>query len=361
MHRTLLRSFALALAVVLAIAVTYALWKPAPMPDPPARAPDRNAVWARYQWFSGVHGRFDRATSPYSADAPGVTDSEIDAFAAILRENHIHDVYIFTGSLDRDGRYPLWPIEDPRAPHAFPKIFARLRERVPGIRLLAWVGGVHTGFRRGLVDLRQPDARAAAAALCARLTTEAGFDGVHLNIEPTRNDDDTYVELLAEVRSRLPKGKVLSVAGARAVLPRVPPLRPFRNHFWDPAYAARVAARVDQLAFMTYDSFMPFPKIHRAYLRYETKAIVRAVRMGNPQAELLLGVPTYDEHNLSHVRHVETIDNTLRGIRAGLGDLGGDATPFSGVAVYASWTTDAREWSSYRSLWLGQGTTPEER
>ncbi|OGP81578.1 MAG: hypothetical protein A2Y95_11740 [Deltaproteobacteria bacterium RBG_13_65_10] len=354
MHRMLSRSLALALVLILGFAVVYALWEPARRSPLPAHAYDHNAVWARYQWFSGVRGHFDRMTSPYAGGAPQVETSEIDTFAAILRENRIHDVYIFTGSLNRDGRYPLWPLEDARAPKVLPKTFALLRERVPGIRLLAWVGGVHAGFRRGQMDLRQHDVRAATAELCARLTTEAGFDGVHLNIEPTRNNDDAYVELLADVRARLPRGKVLSVAAPR-VFSRVPPFRPFRNHFWDLAYTARVAARVDQLAFMTYDTFMPFPKIHRAFLRYETKAIVRAVRMGNPHAEVLLGVPTYDDHNISHVRNVETISNTLRGIRAGLNDLRNDATPFSGVAIYASWTTDADEWSIYRALWLGQG------
>jgi hypothetical protein len=114
-----------------------------------------------------------------------------------------------------------------------------------------------------------------------------------------------------------------------------------------------VAARVDQIAFMTYDTFMPFPKLHRAYIRGQTRALVRAVRMGNPRAEVLLGVPSYDDHNISHVRHVETVDNTLRGIRAGLGDLEEGTAPFAGVAIYASWTTDAEEWRSYRALWLG--------
>lgn len=352
MHRTLLRSLALALAAVLALAALYGFWEPAPLQGSPARVFTGNAIWARYQWFSGVPGPFHRTLSPYHVGSTPVPPREIDALADRLRENRIHDIYVFTGSLDPEGTYPLWPLEDPKAPFPPAATFARLRARAPGLRVLAWVGGVHAGFKRGQMDLARASVRENAARLCARLVREAGFDGVHLNIEPTRNDDDDYLRLLAVVRRGMPPGAILSVAGPE-LLPIVPPIRPFGSHFWDPAYTARVAARVDQIAYMTYDTFMPFPKLHRAYIRSQTRTLVRAARMGNPRAQVLLGVPTYDEHNISHVRHVETLDNTLRGIRAGLGDLDEGTAPFAGVAIYASWTTDEEEWRAYRALWLG--------
>jgi len=353
MHRTLLRSLALALAAVLALAAAYGFWEPAPTPGPPARVFAGNAIWARYQWFSGVPGPFHRTASPYRPGRAPLPAREIDAFADRLRENRLRNVFIFTGSLDPEGRYPLWPLEDAHAPFPPAATFARLRARAPGLRILAWVGGVHAGFKRGQMNLQRPAVRENAARLCERLVREAGFDGVHLNIEPTRNDDDEYIALLAAVRHAIPPGAILSVAGARSILPEVPSFRPFGNHLWDLAYTARVAARVDQIAFMTYDTFMPFPKLHRVYIRSQTRALVRAARMGNPRAEVLLGVPSYDEHNISHVRHVETLGNTLRGIRAGLGDMKEGTTPFVGVAIYASWTTDEEEWRAYRALWLG--------
>lgn len=363
MHRTLLRSLALALIAVSALAAIYGLWEPAPTPGPPARIYAGNAIWARYQWFSGVPGPFHRTVPPYRPGRAPLPAREIEAFADRLRENRIRDVFIFTGSLDPEGRYPLWPLEDARAPFPPAATFAMLHARVPGLRILAWVGGVRAGYRRGQMDLARPSVRENAAALCARLVRQAGFDGVHLNIEPTRNDDDDYITLLATVRAALPRGTLLSVA-APDLLPVVPRIRPFAVHFWNPAYTARVAARVDQIAFMTYDTFMPFPKLHRVYIRSQTRTLVRAARMGNPRAEVLLGVPSYDEHTLSHMRHVETLDNTLRGIRAGLLDLNEGTEPFAGVAIYASWTTDEEEWRNYRNLWLGEpgavAATPEE-
>jgi hypothetical protein len=361
MHRTLVRSIVLSIFLCFAAASAYLLWDPAPLsplPVIPGAPRSANAVWARYHWFSGVEGVFDRKVSPYESGQQAVSGAEVEAFVERMRVNGIRDLFIFTGSLGPEGSYPLWPLEDPRAPGVADRPIARLRQLEPSLRPVAWVGGIHAGFRRGQVDLLKPRVRAGTALLCARLVTEGGFEGVHLNIEPARNDDDAYISLLDEVRDALPPGKVLSVAAPK-IFPAVPPARAFTDHFWDAAFTARVAARVDQIAFMTYDTFMPLVKLHRAFLRFQTGAAVRAVRMGNPRAEVLLGVPTYDEYNVSHVQHVETLENTLRGIRAGLGDLGTNPSPFTGVAIYAAWTTSEEEWRSYGTLWLGREAAGE--
>jgi hypothetical protein len=356
MHRTFVRAMVLSLLFCFALALAYLFWEPGPpaplsaLAQPSRRA---NAVWARYQWFAGVHGVFDRDRSPYETPHREISGSEISAFAETMRANQIRDLYVFTGSLGAGGTYPLWPLDDPRAPPIVDRPLTRLRQLAPSLRILAWVGGIHAGFARGHIDLRDPEVRAAAAALCDRLVNEGKFDGVHLNIEPGRNDDDAYVALLDQVRESLPAGKVFSLAAPK-VLPWVPPVRVLTDHFWDVAFTARVSARVDQIAFMTYDTFMPLVKLHRAFLRLQTLTAVQAVRMGNPSAEVLLGVPTYDEYNISHVRHVETLENTLLGIRAGLGELGTHPSPFAGVAIYAAWTTSKEEWRLYRALWLGR-------
>ncbi len=360
MHRTFVRAMVLSVLLCFAVALAYLHWDPAP-PAPLSLLPrtprGANAVWARYQWFAGVQGVFDRDRSPYEAPHREISGAETEAFAERMRTNEIRDLYVFTGSLGPEGSYPLWPLEDPRAPPVADRALTRLRQLAPSLRILAWVGGIHVGFPRGQMDLRDPEVRTAAAALCNRLVNEGSFDGVHLNIEPARNDDDAYVALLDQVRDSLPAGKIISLAAPK-VFPGVPPAHAFTDHFWDAAFTARVSARVDQIAFMTYDTFMPLVKLHRAFLRFQTLTAVRAVRMGNPGAEVLLGVPTYDEYNISHVRHVETVENTLRGIRAGLGGLGADPSPFAGVAIYAAWTTSEEEWRRYRALWLGREADP---
>ena len=66
-----------------------------------------------------------------------------------------------------------------------------------------------------------------------------------------------------------------------------------------------------------------------------------------------MGVPTYDETGVMHRAGVETPENAILGIVAGLRGLGGGGT-FEGVALYAEWTTDPAEWAAYERLWRGK-------
>jgi hypothetical protein len=63
-----------------------------------------------------------------------------------------------------------------------------------------------------------------------------------------------------------------------------------------------------------------------------------------------MGIPTYEPYGFMHRRGVETPENALAGVVAGLRGLGAGGT-FEGVALYAEWTTDAAEWSAYERHW----------
>jgi len=67
----------------------------------------------------------------------------------------------------------------------------------------------------------------------------------------------------------------------------------------------------------------------------------------------VVGVPTYDQASFMHRPGVETPENALLGVVAGLRGLGGGGT-FEGVALYAEWTTDEREWAVYERVWRGR-------
>jgi len=64
-------------------------------------------------------------------------------------------------------------------------------------------------------------------------------------------------------------------------------------------------------------------------------------------------VPTYDQTGLMHRAGVETPENALLGVVAGLRGLGTGGT-FEGIALYAEWTTDDAEWATYERLWRGR-------
>ena len=63
-------------------------------------------------------------------------------------------------------------------------------------------------------------------------------------------------------------------------------------------------------------------------------------------ARVLMGVPTYEPYGFMHRRGVETPENAIVGVVAGLRGLGAGGT-FEGIALYAEWTTDESEWRAY--------------
>jgi len=115
----------------------------------------------------------------------------------------------------------------------------------------------------------------------------------------------------------------------------------------------RVAHDTDQVVVMSYDTALPTPALYRRYTAYAASTLTARLRAANTRARVLVGVPTYDETGLMHRAGVETPENALVGVVAGLRGLGGGGT-FEGVALYAEWTTDNAEWSAYERYWRGR-------
>ena len=74
-----------------------------------------------------------------------------------------------------------------------------------------------------------------------------------------------------------------------------------------------------------------------------------------------MGVPAYSDDEPWHDPAVETVDEAIRGVQAGL--EGGAPSNFRGIALYASWTTSEEEWAYVDRLWHGReplgGVSPD--
>jgi hypothetical protein len=114
------------------------------------------------------------------------------------------------------------------------------------------------------------------------------------------------------------------------------------------AYLREVADRVDQVAIMTYGSYLPAEWLFGRYVAWQTREVVEAV---GGRATVFMGVPT-EGHPL---RPAETVAAGLRGVRKGLDEAGVVPGREVGVAVFAEWTTSPAEWAAYRSGWLDAG------
>jgi hypothetical protein len=290
---------------------------------------DRNAVWLEHRWLERAHD-----------------DGEMDALFAKLQERGIHYAFPHLIPFNGAGRLPVHSREQMRA------FLASARRVAPNLKVLPWVGGLRVGVRRtraGTIDLADLGQRQRIVAECRGLIDE-GFDGIHLNIEPIGDGNVDFLSLLRALRSAVGADRVLSLSTIRPG-PIAVPFAP--NFLWTPDYYARVAAIADQVVIMAYDTGLPTPALYQRYVGYAAAVVQGALVGSRARARFLVGVPTYDETGIMHRGGVETTENALTGVVAGLRGMGGGGT-FEGVALYAEWTTDDAEWDAYDRIWRGR-------
>jgi Glycosyl hydrolases family 18 len=290
---------------------------------------DRNAVWLEHRWLE--------------REQP---EAETEALLAGLERRGVAYVFPHLIPFNTAGRLPLHSRPQMRA------FLAAARRVAPGLKVLPWVGGVRRGYRRtrpGSIDLGDLGQRQRIVAECRGLIDE-GFDGVHLNVEPVGDGNDDFLALLRALRTAVGPDRILSLSAMRPS-PFAIPAAP--NFVWTTDYYRRVAGVADQIVVMAYDTALPTQSLYRRYVAYAAQAGTQAILKAHSPARLLMGVPTYDETGVMHRAGVETPENALLGIVAGLRGLGGGGT-FEGVALYAEWTTDPAEWAAYERLWRGK-------
>jgi hypothetical protein len=320
---------AILFAVVAFALAAYLSFAPAGDTSPHPFNHDRNAVWLEHRWL-------EKTQPPEQAEA---------LFAG-LRRRGVSYAFPHLIPFGPDGQLPLHSRDQMRT------FLAAARREAPEMKVLPWVGGVRAGYRRtrpGNLRLDDLGQRQRIVAECRGLVDE-GFDGVHVNIEPVNDGNVDFLALLRALRNAVGKDRVLSVSAIRPA-PFALPMAP--NFVWSPGYYVRVAALVDQVVIMAYDTALPTPGLYRRYVAWAATAVTSSFADSRIRARVLMGIPTYDETGMMHRGGVETPENALLGVVAGLRGLGAGGT-FEGVALYAEWTTDDTEWAAYERIWRGR-------
>jgi hypothetical protein len=290
---------------------------------------DRNAVWLEHRWLEKVQ----------SAD-------DMEVLFRGLAERGVIYVYPHLIPFNPAGRLPVHSRDQMRA------FLATARRVAPDMKVLPWVGGLRVGYRRtrpGSLDLADLGQRQRMVAECRGLVDE-GFDGIHLNVEPVDDGNVEFLALLLALRTAVGPGHVLSLSATRPA-PLSIPLAP--HFFWSPEYYARVAGLADQLVIMAYDTALPTSALYQRYVSYAASSVTSALGASRSRARVLMGIPTYRETGFMHRAGVETPENALLGVVAGLRGVGGGGT-FEGVALYAEWTTAEKDWAVYERVWRGR-------
>jgi len=288
-----------------------------------------NALWLGHKWVGKEQKR----------------DAYI-RLAARLRRHRITDVYVHVGPLKGDGA-----INPSRFPAA-KTLVQELRAGAPRVRLHAWIGQVEARGG-GPLDLSKSSVRVNVWRTAGRFL-ELGFDGIHYNIEPSTGNAH-FLDLLAATRRMTRRrGRILSVAAdeleplpGMAWLTRVLGMQ---GGYWSKSYYRAVIDNVDQIAVMSYDTMLPAAWMYTGFVAWQT---ARIRRLTKGRAQLLMGVPSYNEWRLSFNPGAENVRSALVGVRKGMGLRAKDDFIGFGIAIYADWTTDEKEWRMYREIWLG--------
>ena len=288
----------------------------------------KDAVWLGHAWVDGRK-----------------KDADLAAFAERIRGTGIRDLYVHAGPLEHDGTLPA-----DRYPRAKWLIDA-VHRTMPGIRVQAWLGDVLATEGPDGLRLEKAGSRAAVVA-STRQILDAGFDGVHFDLEPLHSDDANYLSLLDDL-GKLTRARKAPLSVAAHQIDPLPALHSVvggltgSEKWWSQEFFGQVARRVDQIAVMSYDTWMPLESMYGGYVAQQTAL---ALEVTPEDTDLLMGLPFFHEDDLGHHESAETVSAAVRGTRLGLGRTDRDRENF-GVALYVDFAAEEGDWEAYRKDW----------
>jgi len=227
------RTIVLALCSLLAIWIGYLLWHPGLDLRDGSHDRRRNGIWIGHGWLGGDEWFIRNGKTNQIARFR--EPSRILDLADELRRHHISDVFPHLCPAEPEGRIPSVDAEQ----------VERFLDAFEGFHVIPWIGGPNGSSAR----LHSAQWRTAFATnVQSLIAAHPRLAGVQINIEPLTSGDTNFLQLLYELRTKLPKGKLLAVAAYP------PPTRwhPYEDVHWDEKYFGEVAGRSDQLAVMMY-------------------------------------------------------------------------------------------------------------
>ncbi|GAA3391370.1 hypothetical protein [Streptomyces roseoviridis] len=289
----------------------------------------KDAIWLGHAWVDGRK-----------------KDADLTAFAARIKGTGIRDLYVHAGPLEHDGTLPA-----DRYPRAR-WLVDGVHRTMPGIRVHAWLGDVLAS--EGPEGLRLEDAGSRAAVVAsARQILDAGFEDVHFDLEPLHSDDRHYLSLLDDLGA-LTRARRAPLSVAAHQIDPLPAAHTAlgvvtggSEKWWSQEFFGQVARRVDQIAVMSYDTWMPLEGLYGGYVAQQTSLALEVTPEGT---DLLMGLPFFHEDDLGHHENAETVAAAVRGARLGLGRTDPGRERF-GLALYVDFAAEEGDWAAYREGW----------
>ncbi|GAB3271708.1 glycoside hydrolase family 18 protein [Kineosporia babensis] len=294
--------------------------------DRSIRSTGHDAYWLGHAWVDGRK-----------------VQADVDALAAQLEGSGIRDLYIHAGPYADDGT--LDPALRPKATW----LLEALHTAAPEVRVQAWLGNVLADDRMRLTSgVTQTKVLEGVDDILAE-----GWDGVHYDFEPALNNDQPFLDLLKATHAKTQAAEAqFSVA-----TPKLHPVQWFRlpvdwlpmQALWSQDYLRQVSEHVDQVAIMSYDTFLPSEKAYQGYIRRQTELALDAVPA---DVDLLIGAPAYHDQKIYRWDSAETMAANIAGVQQGLEGVPRDRP--IGVSLYVDFDATDQDWASYRDDWAQQ-------
>lgn len=208
----------------------------------------------------------------------------------------------------------------------------------------AWIGQI-----RAKIDLDNPTVRAAIVDSAKWLIAQ-GFEGIHVDIEPIREDDTAFLSLLQELKTALPTVP-LSVAMDEWQPDQITQwvagmFDVAIESYWSTEQVRSVLPYIDQLVVMTYDTGFKDPDFYSWWVEQQTVALSNRLA---PDVQLLIGIPCYSE-GAHFDPKAENLSSALLGYERGIQNLRTNAEAVTGLAVYPFWEMDEGEWTTLKTF-----------
>lgn len=292
-------------------------------------------------WF-GIHIQKDHETAlafwlPHDfstgAQDPAVLTAQFEGLP-------VSDLYFHVGPLQPDGTLP----KDLSLSAA---TFASLPSTD-----YAWIGQI-----RSEIDLDNPAIRAQIVDSAEWLILQ-GFEGIHVDIEPIREDDTAFLLLLEELNLALPDAPI-SVAMDEWQPDQISQwvaayFDVSIESYWSTEQVESVLPFIDQLVVMTYDTGFKDPALYSWWVEQQTVALSNRV---GADVELFIGVPCYDE-GAHFDPKAENLVSSLLGYDRGIQNLRTKTGAVAGLAIYPYWKMDESEWTTLRNYFTNATTEP---
>jgi hypothetical protein len=190
----------------------------------------------------------------------------------------------------------------------------------------------------GMIGKRwQPDRILAAA----RALWDIGFDGVQIDYEPSESGNPTIPAILKLLRDNKPPGTLVSLATYMLDDPRLrPPSRKQALRVWNADYIETLAALVDDLMVMNYDTNLRDRSDYVSLTATQTAAFERFAKQAS--ARLNIGVITNVPGRTGlYDRAVENFASGLEGVRR----VWPTCPPGRGIAIFTVAGVTAADWA----------------